>query len=266
MTGPRMLEGQVAVVTGAGRGIGRGGAVCLGRWGAKVSLLARTVDELEETKLLVEAAGGEALVCAVDVRDTGALLRALDRTEQVLGPITHLCNNAAVLDYLPFEDTTPEVWNRTLETNLGAAYHASRIIYPRLLARGGGTIHNVSSAAGIKGFAGETAYCAAKFGLEGLSRALALEAAPRGIIVTLSSPGIGTKPTSVTMKDFRQMPGERTEAWADPLVMGDAFAFLTYTRDQGLAGRRFNLFRLSELVRQKGTLDLRTDEALLAES
>lgn len=265
MTAQRMLEGQVAVVTGAGRGIGRGGAVCLGRWGAKVSLIARTIDELEETKLLVEAGGSEALVCAVDVRDTGALLRALEMTEQVLGPITHLCNNAAVLEYLPFEQTTPELWNRTLETNLGAAYHATRFVYPRLLARGGGTIHNVSSAAGIKGFAGETAYCAAKYGLEGLSRALALEAAPRGVIVTLSSPGIRTKPTSLTMEEFRRMPRARTEAWADPLVMGDAFAFLAYTRDKRVAGRRFNLFKLSELVRQKGTLDLPADEALTAE-
>jgi len=262
----RPLAGQVAVVTGAGRGIGRGGAVLLGGFGAKVSLLARTLSELEETRRMVLQQGGEALVCRVDLEDPSALIAALRKTEEQLGRITHLCNNAAVLDLLPFEQTTPDLWNRAMNVNLSAAYHAMRYVYPKMAERGSGSIHNVSSAAGIKGFVNETAYCASKYALEGLSRALALEAVTKGVIVTLSSPGIRTKPTSVTMAEYKSMPGDRRALWADPLLMGEAFAYLASARLPEIAGRRFDLYRLSQLVRERGTLDLDLTSVLAVSS
>lgn len=256
------LSGQVAVITGAGRGLGRGGAILLGRFGAKVSLIARTLSELEATKSLVEAEGAEAIICQVDLQDTESLIAALRRTEKELGPITHLCNNAAVLDLVTFEDTTPEIWNRTININLNAVYHATRYVYPKMVERGWGTIHNVSSAAGTKGFVKETAYCAAKYGLEGFTKALALECASKGIVVTTSSPGIRTKPTSITMEDYARLGSDKTQQWADPVVMGEAFAFLAHTRDPRICGRRFNLYTLSELVRRKQTLDLAYEDVL----
>jgi NAD(P)-dependent dehydrogenase (short-subunit alcohol dehydrogenase family) len=227
-----------------------------------VALLARTVDELEATHELVESEGAEALVLPVDLRDTAALYDALEQTERKLGPITALVNNAAVLDLLSFEETTPDIWERAVDVNLHAAYHATRYVYPKMIERGSGSIHNVSSAAGWKGFADETAYCATKFGLEGFSKALALEATPRGVIVTLSSPGVRTKPTSVTMEDLQELPEEERQQWTDPVEMGEAFAYLAYARDPELAGLRFNLYRLSELVRQTGGLELDLDAAL----
>jgi len=250
------LAGQVAFVTGAGRGLGRGGAIMLGRFGARVALVARTITELEETRRLVEAEGAETLVLPVDIQDLDSLHDALAATERELGPITALINNAAVLELLPFEKTTPEVWHRTMRINLHAAYYAMQYVYPKLVERGDGSIHNVSSGAGWRGFANETAYCASKFALEGLSRALALEAADRGVIVTLSTPGIRTKPTSVTMEELLDMPGEQTRDWADPIVMGEAFAYLAYVRHREVAGLRFDLYRVSELVRQANSLDV----------
>ncbi len=256
------LKGQVAFVTGAGRGLGRGGAVMLGRYGARVAMVSRTVSELEETERMVRAEGAQTLILPVDLTDTAALTDALQRTEHELGPITSLVNNAAVLDLVPFEETTPEIWGQAFAVNLHAAYHAIRHVYPEMLRRGSGSIHNVSSAAGFRGFARETAYCATKFALEGFSKSLAMEAAPRGVVVALSSPGIRTKPTSVTIEDLSSLPEAQVREWADPLVMGEAFAYLAWMSDPELAGRVYDLYRVSELVREVGCLDLEVSAVL----
>ena len=257
------LKGQLAYVTGAGRGLGRGAAVKLAQYGADVVLVARSGEELAVTAQAVEQHGQRALVLVVDVADPAALLASIQRAEKELGPISALVNNAAVLDVLPFEKTAPHLWERALAVNLHAPYHAMHYLYPRMVARGGGSIHNVSSGAGWKGFAHETAYCASKFGLEGLTKALALEASAHGVLVTLSTPGVLTKPTSVTMREVEQLPPETTGAWCDPLLMGEAFCYLAYARDQRLAGRRFDLFAVSQTVRQEGTLDLKVEDVLI---
>ncbi len=238
----------------------------LGAFGARVALVARTHAELEQTRQLVQASGGEALVISCDLTCPRELERAICETESVLGPITALVNNAAVLDLLPFEETSPETWCRAFAVNVHAAYHATRRVYPGMLERGSGSIHNVSSAAGFKGFADETAYCASKFALEGFSRALALEAMPRGVLVTMSSPGIRTKPTSVTLAELAGLPAEGTLQWADPIVMGEAFAYLAHARHPQLAGRRYDLYRVSQLVREAGHLELDLDRVLGASS
>ncbi|MFP4200202.1 MAG: SDR family oxidoreductase [Bacillota bacterium] len=256
------LKGQVGFVTGAGRGLGRGGAIMMGKFGAKVALVARTRSELEKTRELVEAEGGEALVLPVDLRDSQAVIDALDTTEKELGPVTALVNNAAVLDLIPFEETDPDIWYRAFDVNIHAAYHAIRHVYPKMVQRGDGSIHNVSSAAGFKGFINESAYCSTKFALEGLSKALALEAMPHNILVTMSSPGIRTKPTSITMEDLDELSEDQVQQWADPVVMGEAFAYLAYTRDLRLAARRYDLYRVSELVRENGSLDLDVAEVI----
>jgi len=196
------------------------------------------------------------------VGDPDLLVQSIQRAEKEMGPITALVNNAAVLDYLPFEDTSPELWERALAVNLKAPYYAMHYLYRRMMARGDGSIHNVSSGAGWKGFANETAYCATKFGLEGLSKALAMEAVAHGILVTLSTPGVTTKPTSLSMEQAAAMPAEATRQWCDPLFMGEAFAFLAHARHPRLAGRRFDLYHLSERVRCHKGLELPVSEAL----
>ncbi len=235
----------------------------MGKFGAKVALVARTESELQQTRELVEAEGGTALVLPVDLRDEKAIISALEETERELGPITALVNNAAVLDLIPFEETDPDIWYRAFDVNIHSAYHAIRYVYPKMVEAGGGSIHNVSSAAGFKGFINESAYCTTKFALEGLSKALALEAMAHNILVTMSSPGIRTKPTSVTMEDLDDLSDDQREQWADPIVMGEAFAYLAYARDQRLAGRRYDLYRVSEMVRKSGDLELDVAEVIM---
>ncbi len=255
-----MLQGQVAFVTGAGRGLGRGAAIMLGKFGAKVALVSRTVSELQETKHMVEAEGATALMLPTDLRDCSSISKALLETEKNLGPITALINNAGVLQMAPFEETDSEMWHNTFAVNLHAAYYTIRYLYPKMVQRGGGSIHNVSSAAGYRGFANESAYCASKFALEGLSRSLALEAQQHNILVVMSSPGIRTKPTSMTMDELRRLPDDETKQWADPLVMGEAFAYFAHARDPRLSGLCYDLYCVSELVRENRGLDLDVEQ------
>jgi NAD(P)-dependent dehydrogenase (short-subunit alcohol dehydrogenase family) len=110
----------------------------------------------------------------------------------------------------------------------------------------------MSSSAGVRPSPHETAYCASKYALEGLFRALAIEAAPRGIIVTLCTPGRLTKPTSMTDAAFAALPEAQRAQYAPPEVFAEAFGYLAGASDPLFAGRRVDLFALSELVRESG--------------
>lgn len=248
----RLLEGTVALVTGSGRGIGRGAAIMLARHGAKVGLVALGSAELAETKRLVEAEGAEALALEADVSDRAAVDRAVSAIEQAWGPVKLLVNNAAILPLYSFAETTPEIWDQCLAVNLTGYYNVARRVYPGMReARDGAMIH-VSSAAGIKGFVNETAYCATKFGIEGMAKSMAMELSEEGILVTLVRPGIRTKLTNITMEEYAALPAEKKQEWADPIVMGEAFVALGRSREMALAGQRFNLWQVSEAIRELG--------------
>jgi NAD(P)-dependent dehydrogenase (short-subunit alcohol dehydrogenase family) len=133
-----------------------------------------------------------------------------------------------------------------------------------MLERGRGAIVNVSSAAGIRPFADETDYCAAKYGLEGFSYSLALELAPRNISVNLVTPDYRIKPTSVTTAEFASWPAEHRAMYRDPIDMADAFAYLVlqYPREGGVTGQRFDAFELAEEVRRAGWIGDRRRDVL----
>jgi NAD(P)-dependent dehydrogenase (short-subunit alcohol dehydrogenase family) len=115
-----------------------------------------------------------------------------------------------------------------------------------------GSIINVGSGASTKGFTGETHYCAAKFGLEGFSEALAIEARGDNVAVNRLSPGFRIKPTSVTLADAAALDPEPSAQWRDPAPMVDAFIYLALQDASGIAGQRFNAFELAERVRAEG--------------
>ncbi|MEX2355979.1 MAG: SDR family oxidoreductase [Thermaerobacterales bacterium] len=255
------LAGRTALITGSGRGIGRGGAVCLARYGARVALVARTAAELEATAAVIKDEGGECLVLPADIRDPQAVKDAVRETEEAFGPVDILVNNAAVIDYVPFEAVDDDLWHRTIDVNLHGAYYCTREVYPQMLERRDGAIINVSSSAGYKGFVEEAAYCAGKFGMEGLAKSLALEGMEHNILVTLAVPGIRTKPTSVTEAQYQALDDSDRDQYADPMVMGEAFCFLAASRDLRLAGLRFDLYTLSRRVRDQG-LDVDIDDVL----
>ncbi|HET9923733.1 MAG TPA: SDR family oxidoreductase [Methylomirabilota bacterium] len=183
------LAGQVAVVTGAGRGIGRAVAATLAREGAAVALAARSTAELEAVAREIERAGGRALTMPTDVRHEGAV-EALAR--RVLGEwqrVDVLVNAAGVATFAPVTDSKLDDWDQMLAVNLRGAVLCCRAILPAMTARHRGTIINVGSVVTSRSLTGSAAYTASKYGLLGFSRVLAEEMRPHGVRVGVLSAG-----------------------------------------------------------------------------
>jgi NAD(P)-dependent dehydrogenase (short-subunit alcohol dehydrogenase family) len=176
------LNGKHAVVTGASRGIGLAVVRTLAAHGARVTLMAR-----DEAALAVAAQklGGAASWQTVDVADPDSVAAAFARA----GSVDILVNNAGQAASAPFARTDAALWQRMLDVNLTGAYHCIQAALPGMVDRGWGRIVNVASTAGLTGYRYVAAYCAAKHGLVGLTRALALEVAAKGVTVNAVCPG-----------------------------------------------------------------------------
>jgi NAD(P)-dependent dehydrogenase (short-subunit alcohol dehydrogenase family) len=176
------LQGKHAVVTGASRGIGLAIARALMAQGARITLMARDAQALEVT---VAELGGDTAWQAVDVTDAAGVSAAFARA----GAVDILVNNAGQAASAPFARTDAALWQRMLDVNLTGAYHCIQAALPGMLDAGWGRVVNVASTAGLTGYRYVAAYCAAKHGLVGLTRALALEVASRGVTVNAVCPG-----------------------------------------------------------------------------
>lgn len=251
--GPR-LAGLVVLVTGAGRGLGHGVARGLAGLGATVLATARTRSELDELAATVRAEGGKIETMIADLARPEEVADLAARALARHGRVDAVVNNAAVLRMTPFLDLPADAFDETVAVNLLAPVRLTRALLPAMLERGRGAVVNVSSAAGVRPFADETDYCAAKYGLEGFSASLALELAASNIGVNVVSPGYRIKPTSVTAAEFAAWPLERRADYRDPIAMADAFAFLArqWPREGGVTGQRFNAYELAEKVRRDG--------------
>ncbi len=186
----RTLAGRHAIVTGASRGIGLAIATELARRGASLTLMARSADVLTEraAELAREhAVAAQAVAC--DVADAASVRRAFAGAVEAGGAPWALVNNAGAAESRPFGELERDVWDRTLLVNLTGTYACIAEALPHMLAAGGGRVVNVASTAGLRGYKTMTAYCAAKHGVVGLTRALALETARRGVTVNAVCPG-----------------------------------------------------------------------------
>ncbi|WP_209440823.1 SDR family NAD(P)-dependent oxidoreductase [Amycolatopsis thermoflava] len=184
------FEGQVALVTGGGSGIGLAVAEVLAAGGASVGLLGRNLERLRTAEKKIVAAGGEAMACPGDVRDLDSVQSAVAEVEQRYGPITFAVNAAGTgvgQKYLCDQDE--ESWLRTIDTNLNGSFRFCRAVVPGMMHRRRGSIVLVSSAAGKRGVPANTAYSASKWGLNGLVRSLALEVGPAHVRVNAVCPG-----------------------------------------------------------------------------
>lgn len=186
---PHPLAGQVALVTGASRGIGRGVALALARAGAEVALAARTVPDLEEVAAKVEALGRRALVVPADVRDDRSVGVMVEAALDTFGRLDILVNNAGLGHFGPIEDLSIEQFDEMLGVNLRGPFLCARAVVPAMKRQGSGTILNIASVAGLVANPKLSGYNASKFGLMGLSESLMLELRHAGIKVAAICPG-----------------------------------------------------------------------------
>ena len=183
------FEKRVVLVTGAGRGIGRSIALRFAEEGADVAIVARTAAQLSETAKQVEALGRRALPIPADITRSGTPEACVATTEERLGPIDVLVNNAGVFVWRPFLQLSPDDWDRVIATNLTAAAAFCRAALARMVERRRGRIVNVASIHGMRGDANVAAQSAAKFGLIGLTQSLAREFRAHNVAVNAVSPG-----------------------------------------------------------------------------
>lgn len=205
----RRLSGKTAFITGGGTGIGRACALAFASEGAQVAIAGRRVEPLASVVKEIEAAAGEAMALPCDVTNPAAVQAALDQADQKFGKVNIVVNNAGVAVVATAEHTSDADWNRVLTTNLTGTFLVSRAAVPALRRAGGGTILNIGSILGIVARKDRAAYCAAKAGVGGLTRAMALDHAADKIRVNCICPSIVE--TELGLQVMSQNPDARAE-------------------------------------------------------
>ncbi|MDB4880998.1 MAG: putative oxidoreductase [Gemmatimonadetes bacterium] len=200
-----LFQGQVALVTGGGSGIGRGIADLLAGLGAHVVLASRKLERVEAAAAEIRAAGGQASALSVDVREPDRVQEAVAGILSARGRVDLLVNNAAGNFYAPSESLTPNAWKSVVEIDLNGTFFCSQAVLPAMKAQGSGSIVNISMTLHYRGWPLMAHATAAKAGVDALTRTLALEWAPYGVRVNAVAPG--PIPTDGVRKAFARPPG-----------------------------------------------------------
>lgn len=204
------LKNRIALVTGGGRGIGRAIAAALASEGAAVAVVARTEREVADVaQQMRDQSGIQAMHAVCDVSDREGVEIALADVRERLGPIDILVNNAGVAESAPLVKTSDELWQRHLNINLTGTFYFMRSVVPSMIERGWGRIINLASIAGKTGAPYISAYSASKHGVLGLTRAVALEVATKGVTVNAICPGyVDTDMTERAIENITSRTGK----------------------------------------------------------
>lgn len=247
-----LLQGKVALVTGAGRGLGWGIARALGRAGARVCISDITDDELVRSAADLRADGSAVMPLHLDVSDLAEFQSVIDQVLEQWGRLDVVVQNATFMPLLPFEDQTPEIWWRQLQVSLGGMYNAVRSSWNVMQAQGGGHIMGIASGSSVRGYKNEVAYCTGKHGQEGMIKALALESAPYKIAINTVGPGKPIKTTRITWDEFDALAAEQKAGWADPVELGKGFVWLASQPPERFSGLRFDAGPIADTIAREG--------------
>jgi SDR family mycofactocin-dependent oxidoreductase len=254
----RELEGRVAFVTGAAHGQGRASALALAKAGARIAAydVAKPLaypgyamgssSDLDSLAAEVKAAGSDAITFAADVRDDGAITRAVDETVKRFGRIDVLFNNAGICAYGLTHELTEEAWDAMIDINLKGPWLVARRVIPVMIRQRSGVIINNSSVAGLRGMNRLSHYAASKWGLTGLTKSWAIELAPHNIrVVSIHPTGVNTPMNDglaqlegLTPKEI----GERSAGnlqpvpWIEPEDVASAVLYLASDRARSMTG------------------------------
>ncbi len=199
-------QSKVALITGASRGIGLAIARSLAGLGAKVALCARDPKRLEAAAAGLKQTGASVVAIPADIRRANEIESLVRETEQSLGPIEILVNNAGIGYFAPFQEASEANWDSVLDTNLKAVFLLSKAVAPGMMQRRGGHIINIGSLSGKSAFAGGAIYCASKWGLLGLTQCMAEDLRSYGVRVSAVLPGsVATDFSPHTGKDASKM-------------------------------------------------------------
>jgi NAD(P)-dependent dehydrogenase (short-subunit alcohol dehydrogenase family) len=183
------LQGKAAVVTGAGRGIGRAISLALGRAGASVVVVARTMEQIESVANEITSARGKAIAIRADMAEEGDIRSLFDQVNERFGRLDVLVNNAGVGLFGPVAEFSAADFDRVVSVNLRGTFLCCRQAMRAMIPQGRGYIINISSVVGFKGYPNQAAYSAAKHGIMGLTKSLSVEAQQHGIRVSAVLPG-----------------------------------------------------------------------------
>ena len=238
------LDGKTAVITGAGRGIGRAIAIGYARAGAAVCCAARTGQEIGQTVALINEAGGRAIALAADVTDYASVDRLFAGATEALGgvDIVVACAGGSVENKL-VEESDPAAWRDAIDTNLVGAYHTAKAAIPRLRARGGGKLILIGSGMGHRSGPTRSAYADSKAGLWMLTRILAQELVSHGICVNELIPGPVLTSFIKGREDALRAGGAGGEWMKEPEDVVPLALFIASQPANGPTGQTFSLAR-----------------------
>jgi NAD(P)-dependent dehydrogenase (short-subunit alcohol dehydrogenase family) len=230
------LKNKVAFVTGGSRGIGRETCILLAKQGAKVAVFSRS-DSEETANYIKNEIGGEAIALHGDVRFEDDVNRAVQLTEEQLGSIDILINNAGVMSLKPFQETGIEEWDFIQDVNVRGPFLFAKAVVPKLIEKKEGVIINISSIWGTKGGPDRSAYITSKYAVIGFSRALGEELKPYRIRVNAVCPGpVDTKMMEDIAPDFNK------DNWMQPIDLANVIVNLCLPKSKAITATAIEAF------------------------